>query len=103
MRKRTRSNGPQPKCIRIRIGSKVYDILLTSASKLPDRCKTIAYVTTLSDDAKRMLDLSSNQPQSHENADIELDTQADPVSIEELELTNIFEFSTEREDFFSFQ
>jgi hypothetical protein len=103
MRKSTRSKGRQPKGFHIRIGPMVSDILLTPGNQLYDREKTIAHVKMFRDAAKRMFDLLSNPPQSSENKDTKCDPPTNQVSIEDSELTNIFELSREKDDFFSFE
>jgi hypothetical protein len=103
MRRRTRSNGPQRKWIKIQIESAISYISLTPQSKLPDRCKTIAEVKMFHEAAKRIIDLHSNQPQGQENEDTNFDTSTNSASIEDFELPNLFESSRENENFFSFQ
>jgi hypothetical protein len=103
MRRRARSNGPQPKWIKIQIGSEISYISLTPRSKLPDRSKTIAEVKMLHPAAKRIIDLHSNPPQGPENEDTNFDTSTNSASIDDFEMPHLFEFSRENEDFFSSQ
>jgi hypothetical protein len=114
MRQRTRANGPQLKCIRIRIGTIVSDIMLTRSSELSDRCKTIARVMMLQEIAQTMIDLQSKEIPSCEMKCMTLDEPTFPVFCEQLgnpgnleklenvELVDIFECSNEWEDPFSF-
>jgi hypothetical protein len=74
MKRGTRANGPQFKCIRVHIGTEISDFLVTLSSNFPDRRIPIDRAIALQARARATLSSLSRPPQFPTLKDIPADS-----------------------------
>jgi hypothetical protein len=102
MRKRSRADGPQLKCIRVRFGDEAIDFVLTAKSDLPQRRYAFAQATSLHARLKSMIRFHPRPAQSVNTKENVPETPPKKVCWEDLELPDSFDFAEATGESFEF-